>query len=57
MKYLAKLLLTKSRHVLCPGPTDTGKSVNTTEMLINELPEEYQTITMTFSAQTSANQT
>jgi dynein heavy chain len=57
MKYLTALLLTAGKHVLCPGPTGTGKSVNTSEMLTYELPPEYQTLIMTFSAQTSANQT
>ena len=57
MKYLASHLLKFNKHVLIPGPTGTGKSVNTTEMLTYELPEEYQTLAMTFSAQTSANQT
>jgi len=33
MKYLCKLLLTHGKHVLCPGPTGTGKSVNTNELL------------------------
>ena len=31
--------------------------MNIAELLQNELPEEYQTLGMTFSAQTSANQT
>jgi dynein heavy chain len=57
MKYLARLMLTAGKHVLLPGPTGTGKSVNTQEMLTFELPAEYQTLVMTFSAQTSANQT
>lgn len=57
MKHLTARILTSGKHVLVPGPTGTGKSVNTTEMLTYELPEEYQALTMTFSAQTSANQT
>jgi dynein heavy chain, axonemal len=57
MKYLKRLLLTNKKHVLCPGPTGTGKTVNTQIMLQQELPEEYQYIPITFSAQTSANQT
>lgn len=28
MKAITKLLLTNGKHVLCPGPTGTGKSVN-----------------------------
>lgn len=50
MKYLTALLLTAGKHVLAPGPTGTGKSVNTSEMLTYELPAEYQTLIMTFSA-------
>ena len=57
MKYLCKLLLSNGKHILCPGPTGTGKSVNTTELLTVEMPEEFLPLTMTFSAQTSANQT
>ena len=57
MKHMTARMLTSGKHVLIPGPTGTGKSVNTTEMLTYEMPEEYQALTMTFSAQTSANQT
>ena len=57
MKYLAALCIQNGKHVLTPGPTGTGKSVNTQEMLTYGLPEEYQALVMTFSAQTSANQT
>ena len=56
MKYHVKNLLTSGGHVMIPGPTGTGKSVNTFEMLTYEMPEEYTTLTRTFSAQTSANQ-
>jgi len=57
MKFMVKTCLINSRHVMIPGPTGTGKSVNTAEMMTYELPEEFQTLTMNFSAQTSANQT
>jgi dynein heavy chain len=57
MKYLCRLLLSNGKHVLCPGPTGTGKSVNTTELISNEMAEEFLPLSMTFSAQTSANQT
>lgn len=57
MKYICRLLLSNGKHVLCPGPTGTGKSVNTTELISNEMAEEFLPLTMTFSAQTSANQT
>ena len=57
MKYLKKLLISNKKHVLCPGGTGTGKTVNIEELLKNEMPEEYQSLIITFSAQTSANQT
>lgn len=57
MKYICKLLLSNGKHVMCPGPTGTGKSVNTTELISLEMSEEFLPLTMTFSAQTSANQT
>jgi dynein heavy chain len=57
MKYLCRLLLSNGKNVMCPGPTGTGKSVNTTQLLTLEMPEEFLPLTMTFSAQTSANQT
>jgi dynein heavy chain len=41
MKYLVSLCLQTGKHVLIPGPTGTGKSVNTSEMLTYEMPEEY----------------
>jgi dynein heavy chain len=57
MKHLVKFLVLNSKHCLTPGPTGTGKSVNIAELMTYELPEEYQTLAITFSAQTSANQT
>lgn len=57
MKYLMKLLVMNDKHVLTPGPTGTGKTVNIKELLGSEVPEEIQSLAMTFSAQTSANQT
>ena len=57
MKYICKLLVMNKKHVLSPGPTGTGKTVNISELLNQELPEDYQCIPITFSAQTSANQT
>ena len=57
MKYLKKLLISNKKHVLCPGNTGTGKTINIEELLVKEMPEEYQSLVITFSAQTSANQT
>ena len=57
MKYLKKLLISHKKHILCPGGTGTGKTINIEELLTKEMPEEYQSLVITFSAQTSANQT
>lgn len=57
MKYLLKTLVMTNKHVLTPGPTGTGKSVYVNQLVTYEMPEEYQCLAMTFSAQTSANQT
>jgi dynein heavy chain len=50
MKYLKRLLVMNKKHVLAPGPTGTGKTVNINELLTTELTEEYQSIPITFSA-------
>ena len=41
MKYFIKTLVMNNKHVLTPGPTGTGKSVNIAELLTYELPEEF----------------
>jgi len=41
MKYFIKTLTTRGKHILTPGPTGTGKSVNVAELLTFELPEEF----------------
>jgi dynein heavy chain, axonemal len=55
--FLLDTLIKKKKHVLMTGPTGTGKTVNIQGLLQNGLPEKYIPITMSFSAQTSANQT
>ncbi|KAL4427402.1 hypothetical protein ABPG74_009674 [Tetrahymena malaccensis] len=55
--YVIKLLLSNSYHILTPGPTGTGKSLNIANLLTSGLSESFQSISITFSAQTSANQT
>ena len=42
---------------MSPGPTGTGKTVNVMGLMQSDMPEEYTVIPITFSAQTSANQT
>jgi dynein heavy chain len=46
-----------SKFVLMAGPTGTGKTANLVELLSSEMPAEYIPLALTFSAQTSANQT
>jgi len=48
--YITKLLLTHNYHVMCPGPTGTGKSNNIYELLQKGLSDTYQYIALTFSA-------
>ncbi|KAG7256267.1 hypothetical protein CRUP_029317 [Coryphaenoides rupestris] len=43
--------------VLCVGPTGTGKTLTMSDKLLNNMPAEYITHFLNFSARTSANQT
>ena len=56
-KYIMDLIVTRSQHVLVVGPTGTGKTVTIQDKLMHELPEVFVPQFITFSAQTSANQT
>ena len=55
--YLFDILVRNNKHTLMTGPTGTGKTVNIQMHLQNGLPQKYVPITLSFSAQTSANQT
>ncbi|OXB71581.1 UNVERIFIED_CONTAM: hypothetical protein H355_004176 [Colinus virginianus] len=57
MTYILKLLLSQRKHVLCSGAYGTGKSVNIGEYLCSRAPEDVESITFAFSAQSHANQT
>jgi len=57
MKYLMRTLISNDKHILMPGPTGTGKSVYVQQLTTYGMPEEFLTLIMCFSAQTSANQT
>ena len=57
MKFVKGTLLKQKKHVLSPGPTGTGKTVNIANLINLEMPEEFSSVPLTFSAQTSANQT
>lgn len=43
--------------MLCIGPTGTGKTLTVSNKLLKNLPLEYISHFLTFSARTSANQT
>lgn len=44
-------------QVLCIGPTGTGKTLTMSDKLLKNMPAEYITHFLMFSARTSANQT
>jgi len=54
--YIFQLLVLHDKHVLCPGPTGTGKSVNIGLWLNKQAPDNFQGTFINFSAQTHVNQ-
>ncbi|CAM9110379.1 unnamed protein product, partial [Ectocarpus fasciculatus] len=56
-EWLLEKLLRKGYHVLCTGDTGTGKSVTVKSKLLSGMPDNYMSVFLNFSAQTSANQT
>ncbi len=54
--WLMDKLLTNDKHVLCIGPTGTGKSLVANEKVMRGMPESYLPFLVYFSAQTDANQ-
>lgn len=48
--YLIKLLISNNYHVLTPGPTGTGKTQNIFHLLTQGMGDNYQYISITFSA-------
>ncbi|XP_040015424.1 dynein heavy chain 1, axonemal [Xiphias gladius] len=57
MSFLMDMLLTNKKPVLCIGPTGTGKTLTMSDKLLKNMPAEYITHFLMFSARTSANQT
>ncbi|CAD7963334.1 unnamed protein product [Amoebophrya sp. A120] len=56
MTYAFKILLENDSHVLCCGPTGTGKTVNLSLYLQKYAPGNFLTTNLAFSAQTQVNQ-
>jgi dynein heavy chain, axonemal len=50
MKFVKGTLLKNKKHVLSPGPTGTGKTVNIANLINLEMPEEFSSVPLTFSA-------
>ncbi|XP_073447685.1 dynein axonemal heavy chain 1 [Aquarana catesbeiana] len=57
MSHLLGMLLTNKKPVLCIGPTGTGKTLTVSDKLLKNMPLEYISNFLMFSARTSANQT
>ncbi|MCJ8744212.1 hypothetical protein PDJAM_G00116030 [Pangasius djambal] len=57
MSFLLDMLLSNKKPVLCIGPTGTGKTLTVSDKLLKNMPPEYITHFLMFSARTSANQT
>lgn len=58
IQYLLKNLLENKKHIMIVGPTGTGKSITIVNELRNSFyNDEFMFLGLSFSAQTSANQT
>ncbi|TTB85611.1 Dynein heavy chain 1, axonemal [Bagarius yarrelli] len=57
MSVLLDMLLSNKKPVLCIGPTGTGKTLTVSDKLLKNMPPEFITHFLVFSARTSANQT
>lgn len=50
MKYIKGTLIRNKKHVLSPGPTGTGKTINISNLINLEMSEDYLAVPLTFSA-------
>ncbi|XJO76015.1 hypothetical protein BDV3_006595 [Batrachochytrium dendrobatidis] len=55
--FLIDILVKNDYHVLCTGPTGTGKSITIQQKLMKGLDVNWTPLIINFSARTSANQT
>eukprot|EP01012_Entosiphon_sulcatum_P030911 TRINITY_DN3847_c0_g1_i1.p1 TRINITY_DN3847_c0_g1~~TRINITY_DN3847_c0_g1_i1.p1 ORF type:complete len:4187 (-),score=787.17 TRINITY_DN3847_c0_g1_i1:47-10915(-) len=53
--WLMEHLLARGSHLLCIGPTGTGKTLTIQDKLMQGMPEKYVPLLVNFSAQTTAN--
>ena len=53
--FLLDRLAQAGKHVLCVGDTGTGKTLNVSDKLQNNMPPRFDPVFVTFSARTSAN--
>lgn len=51
--WLLEQLIVHDFHVLCVGPTGTGKTLSVADKLMRGMPEKYSPVFFGFSAQTS----
>ncbi|XP_047204788.1 dynein axonemal heavy chain 1 isoform X4 [Girardinichthys multiradiatus] len=57
LSFLMDLLLTNGKPLLCVGPGGAGKTLTMTNKLLRNMPAEFNTHALLFTASTSANQT
>ena len=55
--WVLEQLVLHDYHVLCVGPTGTGKTLSVADKLMRGMPERFSPVFVGFSAQTSASQT
>ena len=55
--WVLERLVTHDFHVLCVGPTGTGKTLSIADKLMRGMPEKYSPVFVGFSAQTYAGST
>eukprot|EP00966_Prymnesium_polylepis_P009166 210995-Prymnesium_polylepis.1 len=52
--WVLERLVTHDFHVLCVGPTGTGKTLSVADKLMRGMPDKYSPVFVGFSAQTWA---
>mmetsp|Transcript_7015 Transcript_7015/g.26224 ORF Transcript_7015/g.26224 Transcript_7015/m.26224 type:complete len:4128 (-) Transcript_7015:64-12447(-) len=55
--FLLETLMTNHKHVLCVGPTGTGKTLTISKKIMRDMPKNFMPLFIFFSARTDANAT